>query len=338
MPRRTTGKGPLGVELLLCWPLPRGCDGAQGTPAAHRLLRLQGARTLGRSREQRAEIDRSFSSAGRWGGLGWGEPLGEEQGLLGGVRAGREASGAGWWVRRLGLQAAVWVRVWGLWGSRAVRWVRGWSARLLSQKPVICPFFYPRLLNRFTQLHTWPKGCWSLSKKSGCRKTQGQKRRRVWRGRDNPSEGSGGASGHTVGLDTRTGTSVPPAMVPVCWRWSEALADLGRLCQTPKGLVMATLDGAILLQPVVQSGPTAPMGPAVTAQEGICAFYDLGLTQINVLQGKGQAESSESKWTEEPPDMLPIEVQVLDVEKMAIHSLLVCTITPICFWIQCYFF
>lgn len=62
-----------------------------------------------------------------------------------------------------------------------------------------------------------------------------------------------------------------------------------------------------------------PAGTAVTAREGICAFYDLGLTQINVLQEKGQAKSSESKRTEEPPDMLLIEVQVLDVVKMAIH-------------------
>ncbi|PKK25158.1 CCCTC-binding factor (zinc finger protein)-like, transcript variant X2 [Columba livia] len=72
---------------------------------------------------------------------------------------------------------------------------------------------------------------------------------------------------------------------------------------------MATLDGAVLLQPVVQSGPNVPAGTAVTAREGICAFYDLGLTQINVLQEKGQAKSSESKRTEEPPDMLLIEVQ-----------------------------
>ncbi|KAK2529062.1 Ctcfl [Columba livia] len=70
---------------------------------------------------------------------------------------------------------------------------------------------------------------------------------------------------------------------------------------------MATLDGAVLLQPVVQSGPNVPAGTAVTAREGICAFYDLGLTQINVLQEKGQAKSSESKRTEEPPDMLLIE-------------------------------
>ncbi|XP_071671668.1 transcriptional repressor CTCFL isoform X1 [Patagioenas fasciata] len=72
---------------------------------------------------------------------------------------------------------------------------------------------------------------------------------------------------------------------------------------------MAALDRAIALQPVVQSGPNMLAGTAATAREGICAFYDPGLTQINVLQEKGQAKSSESKRTEELPDMLLIEVQ-----------------------------
>lgn len=50
------GRGRLVWSCFSAGLSLRGCDGAPGTPAAHRLLRLQGARTLGRSREQRAEI------------------------------------------------------------------------------------------------------------------------------------------------------------------------------------------------------------------------------------------------------------------------------------------
>ncbi|CAM9564304.1 unnamed protein product [Bubo scandiacus] len=67
--------------------------------------------------------------------------------------------------------------------------------------------------------------------------------------------------------------------------------------------------GAVVLRPVEQQGQGVPAGTARSVREGICVFYDLGLTQINVLQEKGQAESSESKPTEKPPDMLLHESQ-----------------------------
>ncbi|XP_069728207.1 transcriptional repressor CTCFL [Phaenicophaeus curvirostris] len=50
---------------------------------------------------------------------------------------------------------------------------------------------------------------------------------------------------------------------------------------------------------------------ARSIKEGICVFYDLGLTQINVLQEKEQTKSSESKLTEKPPDVLLIKVRQL---------------------------
>ncbi|XP_075624960.1 transcriptional repressor CTCFL [Balearica regulorum gibbericeps] len=66
---------------------------------------------------------------------------------------------------------------------------------------------------------------------------------------------------------------------------------------------------------VVQQGQgvlhNVPAGMALSVREGICGFYDLGLTQINVSQEEGQVRSSESKPTEKPPDRLLIEVQQL---------------------------
>ncbi|XP_051489369.1 transcriptional repressor CTCFL [Apus apus] len=69
---------------------------------------------------------------------------------------------------------------------------------------------------------------------------------------------------------------------------------------------MAVLAGAVVLQQgqgVLHSVPAS-----MALQEDICVFYDLGLTQFNILQEKGQAKSSASKPREKPPDTLLIEV------------------------------
>ncbi|KAM6298821.1 transcriptional repressor CTCFL [Aegotheles albertisi] len=52
-------------------------------------------------------------------------------------------------------------------------------------------------------------------------------------------------------------------------------------------------------------GPEEVLGQGQGAGGGVC---DLGLVQMSVLQGKGQAESSESKPTEKPPGMPLIEI------------------------------
>lgn len=146
------------------------------------------------------------------------------------------------------------------------------------------------------------------------------------------------ARDHSVGLNMQTGASVPPewslspeegekhllTLQTVCLKAEEE--DLGEVCQITahpqKSMAIAALAEAVVLQPVVQQGQgvlhNVPAGMAVSVREGICVFYDLGLTQINVLQEKGQATNSESKPTEKPPDILLIEVQVLDVVKMAV--------------------
>ncbi|KAM6242673.1 transcriptional repressor CTCFL isoform 3-T3 [Spheniscus humboldti] len=100
----------------------------------------------------------------------------------------------------------------------------------------------------------------------------------------------------------------------VCLKAEEE--DLGGVCQITahpqKSVAIAALAEAVVLQPVVQQGQgvlhNMPAGMAVSVREGICVFYDLGLTQINVLQEKGQGTNSESKPTEKPPDILLIEV------------------------------
>lgn len=147
------------------------------------------------------------------------------------------------------------------------------------------------------------------------------------------------ASDHSAGLDMQTVAGVSPEwslspeqgekhLLPlqtVCLKAEEE--DLEGVCQITahpqKGVEMAALAGAVVLQPVVQQGQgvlhNVLAGTALNVQEGICVFCDLGLTQINIWQEKGQAKSSESKPTEKPPDVLLIEVQVLDVVKMAIR-------------------
>ncbi|XP_076208215.1 transcriptional repressor CTCFL isoform X7 [Aptenodytes patagonicus] len=128
----------------------------------------------------------------------------------------------------------------------------------------------------------------------------------------------------------QTGASVPPewslspeegekhllTLQTVCLKAEAEEEDLEGVCQITahpqKSVVIAALAGAVVLQPVVQQGQgvlhNVPAGMAVSVREGICVFYDLGLTQINVLQEKGQAANSESKPTEKPPGMLLIEV------------------------------
>ncbi|KAM6404476.1 LOW QUALITY PROTEIN: transcriptional repressor CTCFL [Rhynochetos jubatus] len=101
---------------------------------------------------------------------------------------------------------------------------------------------------------------------------------------------------------------------PVCLKAEEE--DLQGDCQLTahpqKAVAMASLAGAVVLQPVVQQGQgvlhNVPAGIAVSVREGACGFYDSGLMQINLFQQKGQARSSESQPTEEPPDMLLMEV------------------------------
>ncbi|XP_032838399.2 transcriptional repressor CTCFL isoform X2 [Tyto alba] len=70
-----------------------------------------------------------------------------------------------------------------------------------------------------------------------------------------------------------------------------------------------------VLQPAVPQGQgvlhAVPAGMALSVQEGIGVFYDLGLMPLNILQEEGQAESSESKPTEKPPDMQLMEIQQL---------------------------
>ncbi|KAM6248268.1 LOW QUALITY PROTEIN: transcriptional repressor CTCFL [Porphyrio hochstetteri] len=93
---------------------------------------------------------------------------------------------------------------------------------------------------------------------------------------------------------------------PVCLKAEEE--DLQRAWQPV--VERAVLIRAAVPQLVLQQGQavqhSVPTGMALSVQEGILAFYDLGLIQINILQ-EGQAESSESKLTEKPPDMLLIE-------------------------------
>lgn len=145
------------------------------------------------------------------------------------------------------------------------------------------------------------------------------------------------ASGHSAGLDRWTGASVPPEWSRSPEKGDKQLLtlqtaclkaeDLEGVCQITahlqKRVAGAALAGAVVLQPVVQQGQgvlqNVPAAMAVSMQEGICVFYYLGLTQINVLQDRGQAESSESKPTEKSPDRPLIEVQVLDVMKMAVR-------------------
>ncbi|XP_068768371.1 transcriptional repressor CTCFL [Struthio camelus] len=73
-------------------------------------------------------------------------------------------------------------------------------------------------------------------------------------------------------------------------------------------------DGAGLLPPlvVVQQGQgvhqNLPAGVVLSVQEGVCAFYDLELMQISILQEKAQAKNLESKSAERPLDMLLIEL------------------------------
>ncbi|KAM6053145.1 transcriptional repressor CTCFL isoform 2-T5 [Theristicus caerulescens] len=126
----------------------------------------------------------------------------------------------------------------------------------------------------------------------------------------------------------RTGASVPPecplspeegekhllTLQTVCLRAEEE--DLEGACQITahpqKGVAMAALAGAVVLQPGQGELHNRPAGMAVSVREGVCGFYDLGLTQINVLPDEGQVKSSESKPAEKPPDMLLIEVQPLN--------------------------
>ncbi|XP_059683395.1 transcriptional repressor CTCFL [Gavia stellata] len=129
----------------------------------------------------------------------------------------------------------------------------------------------------------------------------------------------------------RTGASVPPerslspeegethllTLQPVCLKAEEEdLEGVSQITAPPqKRGAVAALAWAGVLQPVVQQGQavlhSAPAGMAVSVREGGCVFYDLGLTQINTLQEKGQAKSSERKPTDKPPDVLLIEVQQL---------------------------
>ncbi|XP_009579071.1 PREDICTED: transcriptional repressor CTCFL-like, partial [Fulmarus glacialis] len=137
------------------------------------------------------------------------------------------------------------------------------------------------------------------------------------------------ASDRSAGLDMGTGASDPPewslspeegekhllSLQTVCLQAEEE--DLEGVCQITahpqKGVAMAALAGAVVVQTVVQQGQgvlhNVPAGMGVSVREGVCIFYDLGLMQINVLQEKGQAKSSESKPTEKPPDMLLTESQ-----------------------------
>ncbi|KAM6113085.1 transcriptional repressor CTCFL [Pterocles gutturalis] len=85
--------------------------------------------------------------------------------------------------------------------------------------------------------------------------------------------------------------------------------NLEGVCRIPAhpqpGLALAV---AGVLQPGQGELHNVPAGVAASAQEGICVFYDLGLMQINVLEEKEQAKSSESKPTEKPADMLLMEI------------------------------
>uniref|UniRef100_A0A8B9NW60 CCCTC-binding factor n=1 Tax=Apteryx owenii TaxID=8824 RepID=A0A8B9NW60_APTOW len=50
-----------------------------------------------------------------------------------------------------------------------------------------------------------------------------------------------------------------------------------------------------------------PAAVAMSIQEGVCAFYDLELVQINILQERTQAKNLESKSRESPVDLLLVE-------------------------------
>lgn len=111
------------------------------------------------------------------------------------------------------------------------------------------------------------------------------------------------------------GTSVPPVSSPPPKEGEHHLLtlqtvsleaeeeELEEVCQVTtalqKGLAMAALAiGAVVPQPGQGVQRSLPAGMAASVGEGACAFYDLGLMQINILQEKGQAKSSESKPTE----------------------------------------
>ncbi|KAM6378686.1 LOW QUALITY PROTEIN: transcriptional repressor CTCFL [Pluvialis apricaria] len=119
------------------------------------------------------------------------------------------------------------------------------------------------------------------------------------------------------------GTSVPPVLSPSPEEGEHRLLMLQtvRLEAEERGLEesvrslpptwqasMAVLAiGAVVPQLGQGVWRGLPAGTAASIGRGL-AFYDLGLMQINILQEKGQAKSSESKPTEKPPGMLLIEI------------------------------
>lgn len=135
------------------------------------------------------------------------------------------------------------------------------------------------------------------------------------------------ASGHGSGFDMWMGAGVPPVLSlspeegeKHLLTLQPAKADWEGVCliTVPAREVLAAPAGVVVrLGQGVQHG--VPSGMAVSVWEGIRVFYDLGLTLVNILQEGGLAKSSESKPSEKPPGMLLIEVQFLDVAKMAIH-------------------
>lgn len=244
------------------------------------------------------------------------------------MRAGWEALGVG----RRGWQACCGSGcVGGLRASRPARWFKGWSVRQ-GQGVVLKARGLPSFLTLpFEQVQSAAYAALELVEPCPEIRSVEKNGDRITGVKERSS-----ASEHSVGLNMQTVASVPPewslspekgekhllTLQTVCLKAEEK--DLEGLCQKTthlqKGVAMAA--GAVVLQPAVQQGQgvlhNVPAGMAVSVQEGIRVFYDVGLAQINVLQEKGQANSSESEPTEKPPDMLLIEVQVLDVVKMAI--------------------
>ncbi|KAM9218803.1 LOW QUALITY PROTEIN: transcriptional repressor CTCFL [Leptosomus discolor] len=189
---------------------------------------------------------------------------------------------------------------------------------LLKQEPLIHEL---KLIRSVSSVH-------GLRAAGTCRQNRGveetRDRREEWdRDRVTQVKERSGASDHSVRLDIRRVASVPPewslsheegenhllTLQTACPKAEED--DLEEVSQMTaylqKGVAVA-----VVLQLVVQQGQgvqhNVPAGMAVSVREGVCVFYDLGLTQINVLQEKGQAKSSENKPTEKPPDMLLTEI------------------------------
>ncbi|KAM4650118.1 transcriptional repressor CTCFL [Amazona ochrocephala] len=146
----------------------------------------------------------------------------------------------------------------------------------------------------------------------------GREALRVWVASEAAGAGSEVFKGWSWGLNMQAGASVPPEQALFPEEGEKHLLTLQTVCPNAEeedlegicpigahGTAMAALAGAVVLQPVLHN---VPAGMAVSVQEGVCVFYDLGLAQSYVLQEKGQAVSSESKPTEKPPDVLLIEI------------------------------